>query len=114
MCEPKNTKIPIVILLFRYILILYSDRGLVKNGKVNVLFTILYVVLVTAMMSWSLTLQIVYEFGPKSHKNMSNNEIQMICENIEFKEGLKISQMVSTILRNYKLWCTCTDTHIKL
>ena len=58
-----------------------------KNGKVNVMFTILYIVLVTAMMSWSLTLQMVFESDPNGYKK---NEIRMICENIDFKVGLMI------------------------
>ena len=64
------------IIFNRFIIVLYADRGLVKNGEINNLFDILYTVLVSVMTIWTLALMVIH-FG----KDLTHTRLTSICLN---------------------------------
>ena len=75
--------IVIFYLYLRYILVLYSDRGLVKKGEFYSLFNILYLVLVIVLSTWTFGLMGVYNF--LSPEEFDKHELTSICLNNNVK-----------------------------
>ena len=85
---------------FRYILVLYSDRGLVKKGEFNHLFNFLYILFVTILSIWSVGLLFSYKL-----RGIQPVFLQ-ICQDIDV-EKLSFGGMVyvGTVLRIFFFIC---------
>ena len=81
-------------LCFRYILVLYAERGLVKNGNFHNLFNVLYIVFATTLAIWAAGLFFVHDV------TTTQIDIINVCFGLDTELSLEGLKYLGVVVRN--------------